>query len=87
MHARVSLLHTHTHTQIQTCKHTHLKVQVAQPVVQIRGDDGFHLSKLVQLCARLPPEQRGFEPGTTTQKQYVGRARTEKITIISFHTI
>lgn len=48
---------------------THLKVQVAQPVVEIRGDVGFNFFKLVQLWVWLPPEQRGFEPGSMTHKR------------------
>jgi len=65
MHMFPHRAHTHTHTHT----HTHLKVQVAQPVVEIRGDDGFNLFKLVQSCVRLPPEQRGSEPGLMTHNR------------------
>lgn len=57
----------------QTCEqgvsylHTHLKIQVAQPVVEIRGDEGFNLFKLVQLCAGLAPDQWRFEPVHITE--------------------
>lgn len=49
---------------------THLEVQVAQPVVEIRGDKGFNFFKLVELCVWRSSDEWGFEPGRQTQSYW-----------------
>lgn len=61
----------------ETHTNAHLEVQIAQPVIQIRGDERFDFPKLIHLRAGLPSEQWSFVPGSVKS----GGERLERVEI------